>query len=47
MARRLLSSILTVVITLGLMTATVFAVGVSRKTQDTTSCQKAVMAGTL
>lgn len=47
MARRLLSSVVTVVTTLSLMTAALFAVGEWRKSQDTKWCQKAVMGGTV
>jgi hypothetical protein len=47
MARRLLSSVVTVLTTLSLMAAALFAVGVWRKSQDTKWCQNAVIGGTV
>ena len=47
MVRRHLSSALTVVVTLAVMVAGLFAVGVWRKTEDTKWCRKAVMGGTV
>ena len=45
MLKRHLGSALTVVVTLGLMAGSLFAVGLWRKSADTTSCQKAVNGG--
>jgi len=47
MARRLLTSVVTVLTTLSLMAASLFAVGVWRKSQDTKWCQDAVIGGTV
>ena len=47
MAKRLLSSIVTVLTTLSLMAAALFAVGTWRKSEDTKWCRNAVMGGTV
>ena len=47
MARRLLGSIVTVMTTLSLMAAALFAVGMWRKSEDTKWCQNAVMGGSV
>lgn len=47
MKRRLLSSVVTVLTTLSLMAAALFAVGMWRKSEDTKWCQDAVMGGTV
>jgi len=45
--RRLLSSVVTVLTTLSLMAAALFAVGMWRKSEDTKWCQNAVIGGTV
>lgn len=47
MARRLLSSVLTVLATLSLMAGALFGIGTWRKSEDTKWCERAVMAGSL
>jgi hypothetical protein len=47
MSKRLLSSVVTVLATLGLMAGVLFGVGTWRNSEDTKWCQRAVMGGTL
>ena len=47
MAKRLLSSVVTVLATLSLMAGVLFGVGTWKKSEDTKWCQRAVMGGTL
>lgn len=47
MARRLLSSVVTVLVTLSLMAGVLFGVGTWRKSEDAKWCQRAVIGGAL